>query len=322
MRTMAGVLKGDTVVLEQKEGSQLYNRGNYGYPVKRNFELDLIEAAYLVECNRLVVTDSGKDMTFEELFAYASTELEEFDIKYIVYRDIRQRGCIVKNESGPFDMSVYERGKTIMHSAPQFYLKAVSERSASDIGSFNSDIEEAARKGKDLMYGVVDEEGDLTYYVMNKRSPDGRIDSAVNGEVTGTLVRDRVFVFSGGDCLKPGFYGKMIADTLQLSLIEACYLMGRGCLKVTDSAGSQVSLDSLRVFGREVQDEFDLRLSAYSDLRRRGLIVKTGFKYGTHFRLHEESPDKSHARYLVHVVSEDNTTMWRRSRVRSGSRAA
>ena len=116
MRTMAGVLKGDTVVLEQKEGSQLYNRGNYGYPVKRNFELDLIEAAYLVECNRLVVTDSGKDMTFEELFAYASTELEEFDIKYIVYRDIRQRGCIVKNESGPFDMSVYERGKTIMHS--------------------------------------------------------------------------------------------------------------------------------------------------------------------------------------------------------------
>lgn len=309
---MAGVLKGDTVVLDQKEGSQLYNRGNYGYPVKRSFELDLIEAAYLVECKRLSVFDSEKEMTFEELFAYASSELDEFDIKYIVYRDIRQRGCIVKNDSGPFDMSVYERGKTIMHSPPQFYLKAVSERSASDIASFNSDIEEAARKGKDLMYGVVDEEGDLTYYVMNKRSPDGKIDSAVDGEVSGTLVRDRVFIFDGSscDCLKPGFYGKMIADTLQLSLIEACYLMGRGCLKVVDPAGSPVSLDSLKVFGREVQDEFDLRLSAYSDLRRRGLIVKTGFKYGTHFRLYEESPDKSHARYLVHVVSGDNTTMW------------
>ncbi len=309
---MAGILKGDTVVLDQKEGSQLYNRGNYGYPVKRTFELDLIEAAYLVECKRLTVLDSGKEMTFEDIFGYASSNLDEFDIKYIVYRDIRQRGCIVKNESGLFDMSVYERGKTIMHSPPQFYLRAVSERSASDIASFNSDIMEAERKGKDLMYGVVDEEGDLTYYVMNKRSPDGRIDSAVLGEISGTLVRDRVFVFDGSsaECLKPGFYGKMIADSLQLSLIEACYLMDRGCLKVVDTAGSDVTSDRLKEFGRTVQDEFDLRLKAYSDLRRRGLIVKTGFKYGTHFRLYEDSPDKSHARYLVHVVSGDNTTMW------------
>ena len=131
---MVGVLKGDTVLLEQREGSQFYNRGNYGYPVKRDFELDLIEACYLMECGRLKVSDDGKEMTFEDMFGYASSQCEEFDIKYIVYRDIRQRGCIVKNEEGPFDMSVYERGKTIMHSQPQFYLRAVSERSASDIG--------------------------------------------------------------------------------------------------------------------------------------------------------------------------------------------
>ena len=151
---MVGVLKEDSVFLEQREGSQFYNRGNYGYPVKRDFELDLIEACYLMECGRLKVTRDGKGMSFEDMFGYASSQLEDFDIKYIVYRDIRQRGCIVKND-GPFDMSVYERGKTIMHTAPQFYLKAVSERSASDIGTFDTDIEEAARKGKDLLYGVV-----------------------------------------------------------------------------------------------------------------------------------------------------------------------
>ncbi|MBP5395346.1 MAG: tRNA-intron lyase, partial [Candidatus Methanomethylophilaceae archaeon] len=60
---MVGVLKGDTVLLEQREGSQFYNRGNYGYPVKRDFELDLIEACYLMECGRLNVSDDGKDMT-------------------------------------------------------------------------------------------------------------------------------------------------------------------------------------------------------------------------------------------------------------------
>lgn len=309
---MAGILRDDTVVLEQKEGSQLYNRGNYGYPVKRDFELDLIEATYLLECGRLEVLHNGDPMTFEALFSHSSEIMEDFDIKYIVYRDIRQRGCIVKNDSGPFDMSVYERGKTIMHSSPQYYLKAVSERSASDIGRFDADIEEAARKGKALLYGVVDEEGDLTYYVMDRRSPEGRIDSAVSGTVVGTLVRDRVFVFKekGSSKLANGFYGKTIAGALQLSLIESVYLMGRGCLSVRGTDGIEVSMDSLKEFGRGVQDEFDLRLRAYSDLRRNGLIVKTGFKYGTHFRLYEESPDKCHARYLVHVVSENNTTMW------------
>ncbi len=309
---MVGVLKDDSVFLEQKEGSQFYNRGNYGYPVKRNFELDLIEACYLMESGRLNVTSDGRDMSFEDMFGYASSKLEDFDIKYIVYRDIRQRGCIVKNDEGPFDMSVYERGKTIMHSAPQFYLKAVSERSATDIGTFDADIAEAARKEKDLLYGVVDEEGDLTYYMMNMRDPSGKIDSSVSGTVIGELVRDRVFVFDGkgSDKLASGFYGKMIADALQLSLIEASYLMGRGCLSVRGPDGSEISLDSLKEFGRTVQDEFDLRLRAYSDLRRRGLVVKTGFKYGTHFRLYEDSPDRCHARYLVHVVPGDNTTMW------------
>ena len=64
---MVGVLRGDSVLLEQKEGSQFYNRGNYGYPVKRNFELDLIEACYLVESGRLKVERDGKELSFEEI---------------------------------------------------------------------------------------------------------------------------------------------------------------------------------------------------------------------------------------------------------------
>lgn len=308
---MVGTLRDDTVVLEQREGSQFYNRGNYGYPAKRNFELDLVEATYLVECDRLEVTLDGKKMSFDDMFSYSSERWEEFDISYIVYRDIRQRGCIVKND-GPLDMCVYERGTDITHSAPKFYLRAVSERSATGISTFASDIEVAQEKNRNVLYGVVDEEGDLTYYVMNKRSPEGKIDSAVFGTAQGILVRDRAFVFGGcgSERLKSGFYGKMISDALQLSLIESVYLMDRGALVLRQTDGTPVSLDSLKESARIVQDEFDLRLTAYSDLRSKGLVVKTGFKYGTHFRLYEDDIEKCHARYLVHVVSEDNTTMW------------
>ena len=108
-----------------------------------------------------------------------------------------------------------------------------------------------------------------------------------------------------------GFYGKMIENVLQLSLIEACYLVKRKEISVYSSqTGKKMSLSALKDFGRETQDEFDLRLKAYTDLRSRGLVVKTGFKYGTHFRAYEGSPDDCHARYLFHVVDASNRTMW------------
>jgi len=40
------------------------------------------------------------------------------------------------------------------------------------------------------------------------------------------------------------------------------------------------------------------------------MVVKTGFKYGTHFRVYEDDPEKTHARYLVHALPEDYSTTW------------
>jgi len=48
----------------------------------------------------------------------------------------------------------------------------------------------------------------------------------------------------------------------------------------------------------------------YRDLRSRGVVVKTGFKYGTHFRAYEGDPEKIHARYLVHSLPADYRGGW------------
>ena len=132
--------------------------------------------------------------------------------------------------------------------------------------------------------------------------------------VQGRLVRDRVFVFDQQDSetlRESGFYGKMIDNVLQLSLIEACYLVKRKEISVYSAVtGKKIPLSALKDFGRRTQDEFDIRLRAYSDARGRGLVVKTGFKYGTHFRAYEGSPDDCHAKYLIHAVDASNRTMW------------
>ena len=314
---MSGELIEDSVIVKsQKEGSQLYNRGNYGYPMSGGgLELDLSEALYLLESKRLEVTLDGETVTFEELFNHASSILENFDINYLVYRDMRSRGFIVKAESGTFDLSVFPRGMTMSNSRPIYMVRAVSERSSFDIATYTGEVSETETRGKELLYGVVDEEGDVTYYKMSHRDPRGDVPPGEKMERTqGRLVRDRVFVFDPADSLilrESGFYGKMIENVLQLSLIEACYLVKRKEISVYSSqTGKKMSLSSLKEFGRKTQDEFDLRLKAYTDLRSRGLVVKTGFKYGTHFRAYEGSPDDSHARYLFHVVDASNRTMW------------
>ena len=314
---MSGELRDDSVIImSQKEGSQLYNRGNYGYPMSGGgLELDLMEALYLLESKRLDVVSEGQSMSFEELFNHASSILENFDINYLVYRDIRSRGFIAKAETGTFDLSVFPRGMTMSNSRPIYMVRAVSERTAFDISTYTNEASQTEDRGKELLYGVVDEEGDVTYYKMSHRDPKGGIPPKDKIERTqGRLIRDRIFVFDPADSLilrDSGFYGKMIENVLQLSLIEACYLVKRKELSVYSSqTGKKMSLSSLKEFGRETQDEFDLRLKAYSDLRSRGLVVKTGFKYGTHFRAYEGSPEDCHARYLFHVVDAANRTMW------------
>jgi tRNA-intron endonuclease len=68
-----------------------------------------------------------------------------------------------------------------------------------------------------------------------------------------------------------------------------------------------MDIGELIEFSDSVQNGFRTRLTTFTDLRDRGLLVKTGFKYGTHFRMYEKDPDKCHARYLVHSVQDTMT---------------
>ncbi|MDR0198658.1 MAG: tRNA-intron lyase, partial [Methanomassiliicoccaceae archaeon] len=234
---MAGILKEHSVIVaDQKESSQIYNRGNFGYPMSGgSLELDLIEATFLLETGRLEVLRNEEKMTLESLFTYSSSSLEGFDIRYMVYKDIRQRGFVVKAETSDVDLSVFPRGKTLSNARPKYLVKTVSERTAFSIDAFMELAETTSSKGKELLFGIVDEEGDVTYYVVSKRKLSGSVsisDDTVTTECK--LIRDRVFVFDGtsaASIYNNGALGKMTDGILQLSLIETCYLLSKGIIK-------------------------------------------------------------------------------------------
>lgn len=94
------------------------------------------------------------------------------------------------------------------------------------------------------------------------------------------------------------------AGRLELSLIEGLYLVDRGTITVTDGE-REVATDDIIKIAKE--EDFQLRYKVYADLRERGYIVRTGFKFGAHFRVYERGDSLSeHSKYLVHAVPESD----------------
>lgn len=313
---MPGELVGESVIItDQAEGSQIYNKGFYGYPRPGGgLELDLMEALFLLESDRLKVVEQDREIDNTELIRRAARMLQDFEIHYIVYRDFRQRGYVVKADAGDFNFRVYPRGGTPSTSKTKHWVNAISERATFRIRDILRLSETSARTRKELMLGVVDEEGDITYYQASKADPKGMSeDAATARSVEAFILKDRVFVplEVGKDLHEHGFYGKQIGRVLQLSLIETAHLMKAGRVALsTRGTGKKVQLSAFKKKAEEVQPDFELRLKAYDDMRARGLVVKTGFKYGTHFRVYDGAPEDHHSRYLVHAIPGGFESTW------------
>ncbi|MEM2891957.1 MAG: tRNA-intron lyase [Thermoplasmata archaeon] len=314
---MVGVLKGSEVLVEdQAEASQIHNKGHYGVPQPGgSLKLDLMEAVYLVESDRLKVVQDGREKSSSELLRIAHKISEGFEVKYLVYRELRQRGYVVKAGAPPLDFRVFPRGGSPNKTPSRWWVSAVSERSSFDLGKLLEHLDRTADVRKNLLLAIVDEESDVTYYEVRRVHPKGRVGALdLTRPVDAVLLADRVLVpdKEGAEMLHSGhFFGKQVGPSLQLSLIEAAFLMELGALRLRDAkTNREVTLSALRKRARTLQPDFDLRLDAFKDMKARGLVVKTGFKYGSHFRAYEGDPGKQHARYLVHAVPADYTAMW------------
>lgn len=314
---MSGQLKGGTVLVEdQTEASQIHNKGFYGVPQSGgSLKLDLIEAIYLVESERLEVVSDDEKKSASDLLRLAHKTSEEFEILYLVYRELRQRGYVVKLGQHPLDFRVFPRGGSPNKTPSKWWVAAISERSTFDLGKLMDDLDRTTEVRKKLLLAIVDEESDVTYYEVKRVHPKGKLGALdLTIAACGILMSDRVIVPDKDEAglLHGGHYfGKTIGSTLQLSLIEAAFLVELGALGLKDAkTNREVSLLALKKRARSVQPDFDLRLDAFKDMKGRGLVVKTGFKYGSHFRAYEGDPGKQHARYLVHAVPKGYTAMW------------
>ena len=156
---MIGELIGERVIIKGKDADKLSSRF-YGKRENGILYLSLVEAAYLIENKKLDI-----NLKFDDFIKKASKKIDRFVTKYNVYKDMKNRGYLLKTAlKYGADFRVYEKGAIPGKQHSKWILFAVSENEGFIWQKFAAMVRVAHSVKKNLMIGVVDDEGDVTYY--------------------------------------------------------------------------------------------------------------------------------------------------------------
>lgn len=105
-----------------------------------------------------------------------------------------------------------------------------------------------------------------------------------------------------------GFIGTLIKGTLELSGIEALYLLSKEKI-IIQKLGKELSEKDLMKHFSKKDKRFILKYKVFSDLRNNGFVVKTALKYGFDFRVYDKgvSPGEDHAIWLIYCISQNDS---------------
>lgn len=310
--TLTGKLKETSVIFEKQAIEDLYNKSYYGRPKGNILEVSFAESAYLIYMEKIRVEFEGKELDFKAFFLKASFLLKNFELYYIVYKDLRERGYYV--QPGVTGFRVYPRGGHPGKTPAEYFVFVISERTPLSLLELKKHLETIDNLKKRLVLAIVDEESEITYYGVRKTIPKGTYEMRLGkNQSTASLLEDRVMIWDPEISLalqKDGFFGKQVDEGhLQLSLIESCYLLTKGIIEIENRDHDYLDFTKFRDMASVIESNFRIKYVVYEKLRNSGLVPKTGFKFGTHFRVYKNIEDLTklpHSEYLVHAIEQDH----------------
>ncbi|MBI5803931.1 tRNA-intron lyase [Candidatus Pacearchaeota archaeon] len=106
-------------------------------------------------------------------------------------------------------------------------------------------------------------------------------------------------------------FGEKKNSKVEYSAVEALFLFSER--KMNISSGKKIlSEETLVKKFRRVDKKIETKFAVFSDLRRKGYIVKTALKFGAEFRVYEKGvkPGDEHARWILYTVREADNLNW------------
>ena len=168
------ILSGDVVIISSEpDANRIFNKGCYGSIIDGKLHLSLVEALYLMEKKDInILNKKKKVVSFDDFVTFASKSDVRFLSRYFIYADIRKRGYITKTAlKYGADFRVYERGTHPGKEHAKWILFAVTETEHFDWRKFAAMMRVAHSVKKRILLGILDDEGDVTYYEVKWKRP-------------------------------------------------------------------------------------------------------------------------------------------------------
>lgn len=151
---------------------ELFDKSRIGAKSEKKFQYTLTEALYLIEKDKIILKSNGRKMTFDSLLKKAKKLEGNFWTKFIVFKDLRNRGYIVKTAlKFGADFRVYDKGIKPGKDHAKWIVYPVKESDTLTWYEFSAKNRVAHTTRKNLLIGIVDEESDVTYYEISWTRP-------------------------------------------------------------------------------------------------------------------------------------------------------
>lgn len=155
------------VTENSNEARDLFNQSRFGILLgDGRIQLSFLEALYLAEKGKLEILDSkNKKINAEEFIKKSKKKEQRFWTRYHVFKDIRNRGYIIKTAlKFGADFRVYDRGVKPGEDHAKWVVYPVHETETLTWHEFAAKNRVAHSTKKRLLIGVVDDEGDVSYW--------------------------------------------------------------------------------------------------------------------------------------------------------------
>ncbi|MCK5150030.1 tRNA-intron lyase [Candidatus Pacearchaeota archaeon] len=165
MEKIKSQILGEIISSNNSEAHSLYKKSCFGKPVGEKIQYSLSEALYLVEKNKMEIFSRDKKIPKKELINKLQKIDKKVQIKYLVFKDLREKGYVVKTAlKFGAEFRVYDKGSKPGKQHAKWVVFTDHESKKLTWHEFSAKNRVAHSTKKNLLLAIVDEEGDITYY--------------------------------------------------------------------------------------------------------------------------------------------------------------
>jgi tRNA-intron endonuclease len=168
-RAEALLSKKKIIVSNQSDIDALGSRG-YGVVEEGKLKLEFFETLFLLDKKLIEVRQKKprKNLGFQEVLGRFKAVDSNAWAKYLIYRDLRSRGYVVRNGFGlGVDFRLYERGEYGKGTA-KYIVYGVQEGKPVSMEEFARVLQHSQSSKKQLILAVLNRRGEVVYYSMSQ----------------------------------------------------------------------------------------------------------------------------------------------------------